>query len=166
MELIRNGAYCHVWHRETEQDLSNLIRCLQARDLMSLVERVRNEESGVDDVLHCHLTVLIDGRKSPFGDYIAPLFSDFSRDDLAAIHCYQQCYPRKTIIEDSVVPDGPFLVAIVDEDGDALVSLKCDQDGWSVLKFAARMSQIHSLLWMLRRIDALCMGMNVRRKSA
>ena len=139
--FTNNGYYFSAFHKQPE-------------NLGSLIEELKKFDR--QDAESVKLTAAINGQTKRLGGaYISPLFSDFDRDDLMAIHFYAGLFSARLIVEDNVLPELPFLVSIIDQDGYDLVTLKCDRDGWTVLKFAAGACHIHSLIELLERVDTL-----------
>lgn len=135
----------------------------QAESLSSLIRELEKFDHGTESV---KLTAAINGQAKRFNlAYVSPLFSDFDEDDLRAIHAYADPCLARSIIEHNVLPELPFLVTILDQSGNDLVTLRCDRDGWIVLKFAASAEHIHSLVKILKRVDALAAGLTVSQES-
>ena len=148
MKIFKNGGYYGAFQK-------------QAENLGSLIEELKKFDD--PDAESVKLTAVVDGQtKRLGGTYISPLFSDFDRDDLMAIHFYAGLYSARLIVEDNVLPEVPFLATVIDQDGTDLVTLKCDRDGWTVLKFTASTKHIHSLIELLERMDALAAALTTK----
>lgn len=151
MKLMKKGDRCRIWHRQEDRSLDSLLNCLKAHDF------------GTEEV---KLTVIVDGRRKDIGNYVSVLFPDYDRKDLLALHEYRGLWSKRMIVETNTLPDLPFIVAVIDEEGNSLVTFKLDVDGWTMLQFEARITQIHSLVQTLERLAPAGAAISVASMAA